>query len=184
MSFQYAARERPTETRTPSAYPASATCTMRSRCTPTFATIGTSRPRAGNARTGAASLPGAKLSTLGVGRGNRARVVADMPGKERTSCARTLVIPMFREAPRIARTIRALAGSALDAPETEIILVDDGSDDDTVAVAEAALAAVPLAASIVRLERNLGKGGAVRAGVLAARGRAIAFSDADLSVGE
>jgi len=106
-----------------------------------------------------------------------------MPGKERTSCARTLVIPMFREAPRIARTIRVLAGSALDAPETEFILVDDGSDDDTVAVAEAALAAVPLAASIVRLERNLGKGGAVRAGVLAARGRAIAFSDADLSVG-
>src|SRR5207245_8790620 len=94
-----------------------------------------------------------------------------------------LVIPMYREAPRIARTIHTLAASSLDHPGTEIILVDDGSDDDTVAVARAAVAATSLAASILCLERNLGKGGAVRAGVLASAGRVVGFSDADLSAG-
>ena len=106
-----------------------------------------------------------------------------MAERERASYARTLVVPMYREAPRIARTIHTLATSSLNDPRTEIILVDDGSDDDTVAVARAALGATSLTASIVRLERNLGKGGAVRAGVLASSGRAVAFSDADLSVG-
>ena len=108
---------------------------------------------------------------------------ADMASKDRAACARTLVIPMYREAPRIARTIRTLAVSALNDPSTEIILVDDASDDGTIAVARSALAATTLTASIVRLERNLGKGGAVRAGVLASRGRVVAFSDADLSAG-
>jgi dolichyl-phosphate beta-glucosyltransferase len=106
-----------------------------------------------------------------------------MPNIDRASCARTLVIPMYREAPRIARTIHTLAPSFLNHPDTEIILVDDGSDDDTVAVARAALAATSLKASILCLKRNLGKGGAVRAGVLASAGRVIGFSDADLSAG-
>ena len=106
-----------------------------------------------------------------------------MPKEDRASCARTLVIPMYREAPRIAGTIHTLAASSLSHPGTEIILVDDGSDDDTVAVARAALAATSLAASILCLARNLGKGGAVRAGVLASTGRVVGFSDADLSAG-
>jgi dolichyl-phosphate beta-glucosyltransferase len=90
---------------------------------------------------------------------------------------------MYREAPRIARTIQTLAASTLNDPATEIILVDDGSDDGTDTVARSALAASRLSASIVRLERNLGKGGAVRAGMLASRGRVVGFSDADLSAG-
>src|SRR3989475_5080422 len=106
-----------------------------------------------------------------------------MPKEDRASCARTLVIPMYREAPRIAGTIHTLAASSLNHPGTEIILVDDGSDDDTVAVTRAALAATSLAASILCLERNLGKGGAVHAGVLASAGRVVGFSDADLSAG-
>ena len=106
-----------------------------------------------------------------------------MASSDRAAYGRTLVIPMYREAPRIARTVRTLAASALNDPGTEIILVDDGSDDDTAGVARTALGAASLTASILRLERNLGKGGAVRAGVLASGGRAVAFSDADLSVG-
>ena len=106
-----------------------------------------------------------------------------MSNADRASCARTLVIPMYREAARIAGTIRTLAASSLNDPGTDIILVDDASDDDTGAVARAALAATALKASILRLERNQGKGGAVRAGVLASAGRVVAFSDADLSAG-
>jgi glycosyltransferase involved in cell wall biosynthesis len=58
----------------------------------------------------------------------------------------------------------------------EIVVVDDGSDDAT---AQAALAAG--ADNVVVLDANHGKGGAVRAGVLASRGRTIAFTDADLA---
>jgi glycosyltransferase involved in cell wall biosynthesis len=54
-------------------------------------------------------------------------------------------------------------------------VVDDGSPDAT---AEEAVAA---GARVLRLEANRGKGAAVRAGVLAARGRSVVFTDADLA---
>src|SRR5205814_7656858 len=85
--------------------------------------------------------------------------------------------------PILARPVTTRAASSPIRPGTEIILLDAGSADDTVAVARAALAATSLAASILCLERNLGKGGAVRAGVLASAGRVVGFSDADLSAG-
>ncbi len=55
-------------------------------------------------------------------------------------------------------------------------MVDDGSRDDTATVAEEAGADV-----VVRQSENRGKGAAVRAGMLVARGRTIAFTDADLA---
>ena len=58
----------------------------------------------------------------------------------------------------------------------EVVVVDDGSDDAT---ADAALAAG--ADQVVVQPDNRGKGAAVRAGVLAARGRTVAFTDADLA---
>ena len=54
-------------------------------------------------------------------------------------------------------------------------MVDDGSRDDTATVAAAA-------ARVVRLNPNRGKGGAVRAGVLAAQGDVIAYVDADMNI--
>src|SRR5690606_21703409 len=60
----------------------------------------------------------------------------------------------------------------------EVVVVDDGSTDGT---AEAALAAG--ATQVVVQPRNRGKGAAVRAGVLAARGRTVVFTDADLAYG-
>jgi glycosyltransferase involved in cell wall biosynthesis len=57
----------------------------------------------------------------------------------------------------------------------EIVVVDDGSTDGTAAAAAAA------GARVVQLEGNRGKGAAVRAGMLAASGRTVAFTDADLA---
>ena len=94
---------------------------------------------------------------------------------------RSLIIPMFDESMRIESSLRALAASPLHAPDTEILLVDDGSADDTPAVAERLIAELGLAARVIRLPQNVGKGGAVRAGVAAATGAALAFVDADLS---
>lgn len=95
--------------------------------------------------------------------------------------ARTLVIPMKDEASRIEHTLRALAGSSAHYDDTELILVDDGSTDGTPEISERLLQELNLEGHVVRLGRNLGKGGAIRAGIAAARGQAIAFSDADLS---
>ena len=94
---------------------------------------------------------------------------------------RSLIIPMFDESMRIEASLRALAASPLHAPDTEILLVDDGSSDDTPAVAARLVEELGLAAQVIQLPRNVGKGGAVQAGVAAASGATIAFVDADLS---
>lgn len=96
---------------------------------------------------------------------------------------RTLVIPMYQESTRIESAIRQLSDSVLADGHLQVILVDDGSDDGTAEVAEKALVESGLEAFVVRLPRNRGKGGAVRAGVLAADGDVIAYADADLSAG-
>ena len=97
------------------------------------------------------------------------------PGTVRLS----VIVPAYREADRIGATIEALRAGLAEAHRhggVEIIVVDDGSPDDTSARASAAGAD-----RVVRLPQNRGKGAAVREGVLAARGRTIAFTDADLS---
>jgi putative flippase GtrA len=95
------------------------------------------------------------------------------PGDMRFS----VVVPAFLEEARIGATVAALrAAVAPHDIETEIVVVDDGSTDGTAAAARAAGAD-----QVVVLPENRGKGAAVRSGVLAARGRTIAFTDADLS---
>lgn len=91
----------------------------------------------------------------------------------------SVVIPAFHEADRIRSTVDAITAELEDVAADgglEIIVVDDGSGDAT---ADAALDAG--ADQVVVLPRNRGKGAAVRAGVLASTGRAVAFTDADLA---
>jgi glycosyltransferase involved in cell wall biosynthesis/putative flippase GtrA len=90
----------------------------------------------------------------------------------------SVVIPAYNEAPLIASTvttIRSELGRELADGSFEVLVIDDGSPDATSEQAAAA------GARVERLEHNSGKGAAVRAGVLAARGRAIVFTDADLA---
>ncbi len=93
----------------------------------------------------------------------------------------SIVVPMYRESVRIPGTVAQLAGSALARPGNEFLFVDDGSPDDTVEAVTRALAGTDLDARVLRLPRNLGKGAAVRTGVLAARRSVVVFVDADLS---
>jgi dolichyl-phosphate beta-glucosyltransferase len=91
----------------------------------------------------------------------------------------SVVIPAYREADRIASTVaqvRTDLSGPVGAADLQIVVVDDGSDDDTADRAEAAGADV-----VLRRRPNRGKGAAVRAGMLAAEGRTVAFTDADLS---
>lgn len=66
-------------------------------------------------------------------------------------------------------------------PTAEIVVVDDGSSDETASLIDAAAASCPVPVVVRRHERNLGKGVAVRTGMHAARGRFRVFLDADLA---
>jgi dolichyl-phosphate beta-glucosyltransferase len=95
----------------------------------------------------------------------------------------TIVIPMYRESGRIAQTIATLASSPLNRPGIAFLFVDDGSGDSTADVATAAIAAESLGGATVKsLPSNVGKGGAVRAGMSTAKGRYLGYLDADLSL--
>ena len=97
----------------------------------------------------------------------------------------SIVIPAFNEANRLAEGFRrfdsAVADGAIDVERTELILVDDGSTDETAATATKLLAPFPHH-RVVGLAVNQGKGAAVRTGVAAARGVAIAYMDADMAI--
>jgi dolichyl-phosphate beta-glucosyltransferase len=94
------------------------------------------------------------------------------------SSALSLVIPAYNEAGRLTHTL-ATVGAALPrlADVAELIVVDDGSSDDTATIAEQASGRVPV--RVIRLGRNRGKGVAVAAGIAAARHPLVAFTDAD-----
>jgi glycosyltransferase involved in cell wall biosynthesis len=67
-------------------------------------------------------------------------------------------------------------------PDAEVIVVDDGSADETADLARRVFQdAGDLRTSVISYKSNLGKGRAVRLGLLAARGDVALFSDADLS---
>ena len=98
------------------------------------------------------------------------------PGRYRLS----LVLPAYNEGPRLARTIDAMREGlegVVGPGDLEVLVVDDGSTDDTADIAEAA------GARVIRQPTNRGKGAAVRAGVLVAEGRSVVFTDADMAYG-
>ena len=83
----------------------------------------------------------------------------------------TAIIPAFNEAPRIGHALAALLASGCF---QEIIVIDDGSTDQTHSVA----AAFPV--HVLRLHSNQGKGAAMAAGVAASSADIYFFCDADI----
>jgi cellulose synthase/poly-beta-1,6-N-acetylglucosamine synthase-like glycosyltransferase len=104
--------------------------------------------------------------------------------RARKACARpqspfpavSVVVPAYNEEARIAATLASLA--ALSPPASEIIVVDDGSSDQTAVRAQEGLGLHPCG-SLIRLGHNQGKANALNAGLSAARGDLIATVDAD-----
>ena len=93
----------------------------------------------------------------------------------------SVVVPAYREGDRIADTLTRLRAALADVEAgggLELVVVDDGSADGTADRARAAGAD-----QVLVFETNRGKGAAVRAGMLAAEGRTVAFIDADLAYG-
>ncbi|HEV2527984.1 MAG TPA: dolichyl-phosphate beta-glucosyltransferase [Thermomicrobiales bacterium] len=92
----------------------------------------------------------------------------------------SVVIPAYNEADRIEQTLReVVAWANVRTDLTEIIVVDDGSTDETVALARD----LARGNAMVRVvaEPHRGKAGTVRAGFGMATGSVVLFTDADLA---
>jgi len=93
----------------------------------------------------------------------------------------SIVIPAYDEQDRIEATLeRTLAYVSERYPRSEVLVVDDGSRDQTAARVEK-MAERNDRLRCLRQPENRGKGAAVRAGVLASRGEKVLFMDADLA---
>jgi dolichyl-phosphate beta-glucosyltransferase len=94
-------------------------------------------------------------------------------------CDISLVIPAYNEAERLGSTLeRAVEYLSRRGASYEVLVVDDGSRDRTIEVAEGFAGR---GVRVIRHKQNRGKGAAVRTGMLASRGGEVLLSDADAS---
>ncbi|HEY1558967.1 MAG TPA: dolichyl-phosphate beta-glucosyltransferase [Kofleriaceae bacterium] len=94
----------------------------------------------------------------------------------------SIVVPAYNEEHRILPTLEALSRFLLAHPSRhEIVVVDDGSTDNTTGVVALAMSRIPNL-RLVRQTPNRGKGAAVRRGMLEARGQLRVMCDADGSM--
>jgi dolichyl-phosphate beta-glucosyltransferase len=94
----------------------------------------------------------------------------------------SLVVPAFNESERIALPLRRMASYlAEQSYGSEIIVVDDGSGDDTFELVCALGPELPVPLRVLRYSPNRGKGHALKVGFAASCADRILFTDADLS---
>lgn len=94
----------------------------------------------------------------------------------------SLIIPAFNEESRITESLDHILSFLQSEPySSEIIVVDDGSKDRTIEAVKDRLGQ-QTNVRIHQQPRNLGKGGAVKQGMLLGNGKYLFFSDVDLSV--
>lgn len=95
----------------------------------------------------------------------------------------SIIIPAYNEGERLGESLKTIVAYLKNTDtRAEIIVVDDGSSDNTAKIAENIFAQTPEQESqVIRYAENRGKGFAVKIGLEAARGEIGLFSDADLS---
>lgn len=95
----------------------------------------------------------------------------------------SIIVPAYNEETRLRGSLKTILSYLHNTnADAEVIVVDDGSVDETAAVAEESFeAAGSVQTRLIRIKPNRGKGHAVRTGLLAARAPLALFSDADLS---
>jgi glycosyltransferase involved in cell wall biosynthesis len=92
----------------------------------------------------------------------------------------SVVMPCHNEAGGLRHTLQALVAELEPAGSYEIIVVSDGSTDDSVAIAEQF---ADEHVRVLQYPRRGGKGYALQVGLIEARGRYVAFVDADGDIG-
>ncbi|MDD5472793.1 MAG: glycosyltransferase family 2 protein [Candidatus Methanoperedens sp.] len=88
----------------------------------------------------------------------------------------SIIIPVYNEEITVSALLDMLLSIDFEGLETEIIVVDDGSSDDTPHILDSFSKRVTL----IHHPRNMGKGSAVRTGLKNVTGDIIAIQDADL----
>ena len=89
----------------------------------------------------------------------------------------SVLIPAYNEAATIRQILEAVNSQKVDGVEFEVVVIDDGSTDGTSEILERN---PQLYSKFVRQPENLGKGGAVKAGLEVVTGDYVLFQDADL----
>ena len=85
----------------------------------------------------------------------------------------SIVLPAKNESAAIGSTVAGIRQQYPDTAEVEVLVVNDGSTDDTAAVAQAA------GARVVHHPYSKGNGAAIKTGARAAQGEVLVFMDAD-----
>lgn len=94
----------------------------------------------------------------------------------------SFIIPAYNEKSRISASLeKALDFFSIQSFQTEIIVVNDGSTDNTSELVRGISGTNTVLVKLIEQPRNIGKGAAVRRGMLDARGLYRLFSDADFS---
>lgn len=101
------------------------------------------------------------------------------PAKYVSAPTMTVVIPAYNEGQMVEQSIESVAAARYPRDRLEILVVDDGSTDDTWTYIQRAAARHPGLVSAVRLERNQGKRAALATGFRAARGAILVTIDSD-----
>jgi glycosyltransferase involved in cell wall biosynthesis len=98
----------------------------------------------------------------------------------------SILVPAFREEAGIASSLRRIAAAVgeLDRYDWEIVVVDDGSPDDTAGEVTRAAKEIDVPVRLVRHATNQGLGGALRTGFAATTGVVVVVLDSDLSYHE
>jgi hyaluronan synthase len=94
----------------------------------------------------------------------------------------SVVIPAFNEGPMVERSIRSVARSTYPADLLEIIVVDDGSRDDTFFHMQRLRREFPAMVRLIRFASNRGKRAALEAGFRDATGEIVITIDSDSEV--
>ncbi len=95
----------------------------------------------------------------------------------------SIVIPAFEETKKIARDVKAASEFLVaNSLAGEILVVDDGSEDDTTQAARAVTVPSAVKLNVIRYEQHRGKGHGVRTGMIASTGRYAMFADCGLCI--
>ncbi len=92
----------------------------------------------------------------------------------------SVIVPVYNEAENVMPLVEEMARLTGELPELEVVLVDDGSQDDTWLRIEAAMELWPRLARGVRHARNRGQSAAMLTGLAQATGEVLVTIDGDL----
>lgn len=99
----------------------------------------------------------------------------------KSGCQASIIIPTYNRAHSLVETLRAIASQTFDARCFELVVVDDGSTDDTQQrVAEFALVHPWLSLHYEKHAANQSKAAACNTGIKAAKGELVVFTDDDI----